>query len=227
MKKIAVLTASIGSLDLYNPTKFLDQVDYHAFVSKDKVGIKDNWIRHEAPRFSVIDGFGDRRSAKFPKVLPHLAAPGYEYYIWIDCTNKLEEDPNILIEKYLKETDIACFKHDRRGCAYQEIDICIKNRLDQKKLLEDTKQFLKSKNFPKDLGLTENTCRIQRNTSLMNTMGLMWWELICKYSSRDQLTLPYVLNKLNISPSIMPGRAQGSNPYMPLWKLGNHKRIHK
>ena len=224
MKKIAVITASLGSLDLYNPTDFLDTVDYHAFVSKDKVGVKDNWIRHEAPIFSVIDDFEKRRTAKFPKVLPQLVLPGYEYYIWIDCTNKLSVEPDILIKKYLKDTDIACFKHQLNNCAYAEIQTCSRAGVEYPELLSKTKQFLESEKFPKNKGLTENTCRIQRNTAQMTTMGLMWWELICKYSSRDQLTLPYVIWKLGIKVAIMPGHAQGKNPYMPLWKLGNHKR---
>jgi hypothetical protein len=223
MNKIAVVTASIGSLDLYNPTEFLDTVDYHAFVSKDKVGADDNWIRHEGPMFSIDKIFKARRCAKLPKILPQLMLPGYDYYIWIDCTNKLVVNPQVMIEKYLKESDIACFNHPR-GCVYKEMDVCIHDNIDHSKNINRFRDLLLKESFPENFGMTENTCRIQRNTPLMLTMGLMWWELICRFSSRDQISFPFVWHKLGFRPTIMPGKAQGENEYMPLWSLGSHKR---
>ena len=227
MKKIAVITASIGSLELKNPTQFLDQVDYHAFVTKEFVDVKDNWIRHEAIEFSTDKQFNNRRNAKLPKILPQLVLPGYEYYIWIDCTNELICDPQKMIDTFLKDRDIACFVHTVRSCAYAEIDVVIRTNLDELSNMKRTKQFLLDNKFPKNYGLPENTCRIQRNTPLMLQMGLMWWELICRFSSRDQVTLPYVFWKLNIDWSKIPGKAQGGNDYIPFYKIGNHKRILK
>lgn len=224
MKKIAVITASIGSLDLYDPTEYLDQVDYHAFVTDDKVNVKDNWIRHKAPEFSTDPMFKGRRDAKLPKILPQLMVPGYEYYIWMDCTNRLICDPRIMIDKYLFQSDIAGFHHPR-GCAYKELVICKQNKIDTPENVDSTRKFLESQKFPKDFGLIENTCRIQRNTPLMLQMGLMWWELICRYSSRDQVTFPYVWWKLGFKPTIMPGKAQGKNDFMPLMRYGTHKRV--
>ena len=223
MNKIAVITASIGSLDLYNPIEFHDTVDYHAFVKGPAVHKKDGWIRHEAPNFSVDNHYKNRRDAKLPKVLPQLVLPGYDYYVWIDCTNKLVVNPKVMIDKYLIEHDIAGFLHDRK-CVYEEIDICKSHKLDHKNRLDKTEEFLKNNKFPTKMRFTENTCRIQRNTPTINNMCLMWWDLICQFSSRDQLTLPFALWKNKVEINLMPGKAQGNNPYMPLFKYGTHVR---
>ena len=225
MNKVAVITSSVGSNDLYNPTQFLETVDYHAFVDKTLVDVEDNWTRHHLPPFSVVDKeYVERRTAKLPKILPHCVVPGYEYYIWIDSTNKLAVDPQIIIDKFLQDSDIACFKHTKRSCVYEELLACLAYEIDNKQQLVDTFTFLSKNKFPKKYGLFENTCRIQRNTTTTQTMGFMWWEMICKMSSRDQLSLPYVLKQLSIKPSTIPGHAQGNNDYMPLWRRGTHKR---
>ena len=223
MNKIAVISSSFDTNELYNPTEFLDKVDYHAFT--DIPELEDNWIRHHLPSFSVIDEFSERRRAKLPKILPHLLLPGYEYYIWLDSTNKLAVDPETIIKNHLNHHDLGCFLHTERDCVYEEIKKCASCGIDSVENLRGIAKFLVERKFPKKAGLIENTCRIQRNTEQTRAMGLMWWELICKYSSRDQLSLPYVLHKLSIPVSILPGWAQGNNLYMPLWRRGTHKRI--
>lgn len=222
MKKIAVISSSFDTNELYNPTEFLDKVDYHAFT--DNPEVEDNWIRHHLPSFSVIDEFSERRRAKLPKILPHLLVPGYEYYIWLDSTNKLAVDPELIINRHLKNHDLACFLHTKRKCVYEEIKVCGQYQIETTQNLGGIAKFLLDRKFPANAGLIENTCRIQRNTDETRAMGLMWWELICKYSSRDQLSLPYVLYKLSIPVSVLPGHAQDDNLYMPMWRRGTHKR---
>ena len=53
MKNIAVVTSTIGTNDLISPTKWLDKVDYHAFVEPHKLSIGDMWNRHEYISFSL------------------------------------------------------------------------------------------------------------------------------------------------------------------------------
>ena len=40
----------------------------------------------------------------------------------------------------------------------------------------------------------------------------MWWEQICRFSSRDQISFPFCLWKTKNKISIMPGFANGINP---------------
>ena len=62
-------------------------------------------------------------------------------------------------------------------------------------------------------GLFELPTFVLKNTPKIKELCLMWWEQICKYSSRDQLSLPYVLHRLNIKPHIFDGDSQTINKY--------------
>ena len=41
------------------------------------------------------------------------------------------------------------------------------------------------------------------NNDTTKELGIHWWSEIEKFSSRDQISLPYVLNKLGIKPYII------------------------
>ena len=50
--------------------------------------------------------------------------------------------------------------------------------------------------MPQNYGLFEMSTFIKKNTPIIKTFDLLWWEHICKFSSRDQISLPFVLWKL-------------------------------
>jgi len=206
--KIAVLTALSGisvESKIRDPINNHSNVDYFAFVEKKYDCVK--WNQLPLPKFSLSDdGYIDRRNAKLPKILGSFFAPGYDYYIWHDHYLDCIVHPNIIIDTYLKEKDIAVFKHPVRNCIYDEIEATIFHKKEQNtNLLETYRNFLLKNNYKRNNGLYELTSFAYKNTPEILNMMFSWWELICKYSSRDQLSFPYVLNKHNIQPSIIPG----------------------
>ena len=68
-------------------------------------------------------------------------------------------------------------------------------------------EFYERCQYPHNNGLYECPVIIRKNNIKTQTLGLRWWETICKYSSRDQLSMPFVLWSLNIKPRILPGTA--------------------
>ena len=60
---------------------------------------------------------------------------------------------------------------------------------------------------------------VKKNTYISTVASLKWWEYICKYSSRDQLSFPVALWECNITPSILPGFCNGYNSQ---GRLGNN-----
>ena len=73
-------------------------------------------------------------------------------------------------------------------------------------------------NFPKKYGLYELPVIIRKNTEKIKKLNLRWWEQICRFSSRDQISMPYVLWKTNVDIKILPGFANGGllkNNIMP------------
>ena len=152
--------------------------------------------------------------------------PDYDYYFWIDSTHTLQANPQEVIDKYLTDSDVAVFKHPQRDCIYIEGEFVKQIKFDHPNLLEDQLEFYKDMCYPKNNGLYELPVRVQRNTKLTQQMGWMWWEQICMFSSRDQISFPFVCHQLGIKPSILPGVAntiQG-NEIMPQLTISNHSR---
>lgn len=229
--KIAVVTASVGAglpVESANP---FPGVDYHAFVDFDsdlERPAESMWHFHNVPKWTIDKRYTERRHAKVFKVLPHLFVPGYDYYIWIDSTHMVAMHPEQIISTYLKDSDIALFKHPERNCVYNEADVIMGVKFDQLSYVQAQKIFYQSQSYPEENGLYELPCRIQRNTPQIQALMLTWWELICKYSSRDQLSLPFALHMHDIKPSIMPGNANGimRNNILPQVTSSNHRRVH-
>jgi|TARA_R100000455_G_C6272691_1_gene129677 hypothetical protein len=221
--KIAVLTSSIGSTRLLDPIPF-EGVDYHAFV--DYTNDSSDWIKHPVISFSADTVYQNRRNAKVYKVLPFAFLPDYDYYFWVDSTHILEANPYKIIDNYLKDSDIAVFRHSERNCVYTEGNFVKKIRYDHPNLLEDQLAFYSDMCYPKDNGLYELPARVQRNTKLTQRLGWMWWEQICMFSSRDQISFPFVCHQLGIKPTILPGFANTirGNTIMPQLVLSHHNR---
>lgn len=67
----------------------------------------------------------NNRNAKRFKVLPHRYLQDYEYSIFIDGNMKVIGNVNELVDKYLKDCNVAFFSHnnnhlDARNCPYDE-----------------------------------------------------------------------------------------------------------
>ena len=230
--KICVITSSIGTNNLL-PQKRFNNVDYHAFVD-NKNDNKDwiehpnlqYWNQHSAIQFSSDPVYANRRNAKIYKVIPFAFLPNYDYYFWIDSTHILEEDPNELVKIYLKNADVAVFRHPQRKCIYEEGNFIKDIKFDYPNLIDDQLAFYKDMCYPEDNGLYELPVRFQRNNQLTQKMGLMWWEQICMFSSRYQLSFPFVFHQLSVNLSIFPGVANTirGNLIAPQIIISNHSR---
>ena len=212
MNKIIVITSNVGprsGIKLSDPVNVYENVDYHAFV--DVTTNSKIWNQHKPFQFSTDPHFKDRRNAKIYKILPQLFFPDYDYYIWMDITHGLLMDPHEIISELTE--DIGIFRHNRRNCIYDESQEILKYRMDHKHLVEFQMNDYFTNGYPGKNGLFELPTFVLKNTPKIKEMSLMWWEQICKYSSRDQLSLPYVLHKLNIKPHIFEGDSQTINKY--------------
>jgi hypothetical protein len=223
--KIAILTSMFGDRDvLQRPNSVFKDIDYYAFV--DRIHECDIWKQKIGCQFSVDSKFAARRNAKIYKILPELFIPGYDYYFWIDATHEVIVDPSEIINTYLKNSELGCFKHTTRTCAYDEGKEIINLGLhyDYPENVINQLNMYNSEGFPQQTGLWEMSCFIRKNTANIQRLNLMWWEQICRYSSRDQISFPYCLWKTNIVPTELPGFANGinintgnigNNPIMP------------
>jgi hypothetical protein len=196
MNKILVITSITNDKDkLLDPPKKFEGCDYVAFVDKivDDVEI---WEQKLIYNFSFIDKYKDRRNAKIYKLLSSLMFPQYDYIIWEDGNHQLKMDPQKIFEEYGNDFDLLLFKHPDRVCTYQEMNAVAQWKLDELPNIQNQFNFYKGVGMPEKWGLFEMSTFIIKNTPIINTFQLMWYEQICKFTSRDQISLPFVLWKL-------------------------------
>lgn len=193
MSKFLIITANLGGKDnLIDPPKKFTNCDYIAIVDR-KYNV-DIWDQFGYFDFSNIDTFKPRRNAKLYKVLTTLIFPQYEYIIWHDANHQLKIHPETILDKY-GDFDLLLFNHPHRNCCYKEMEI-VNGRLDLQNNIVQQYQHYQNQGMPKEFGLYEMTCYIKKNSSLITNLELMWWEQICKFSSRDQCSFTYCLWKL-------------------------------
>lgn len=196
MKKFLVLTSITGGKDeLEDPSIVFENCDYIAYVDKIYDNIKV-WEQREVLNYTTIDNITDRRNAKPYKIISTIMFPNYEYIIWQDGNHKLRINPEEIIEKYGKEYDILLFKHPDRTCVYQEMSAVVQWQLDYKELVDYQFRFYKTVGMPDNFGLYEMSTFIVKNSKEIKELQLMWFEQIIRFSSRDQISLPYCLWKM-------------------------------
>tara|TARA_R110000803_G_scaffold137035_3_gene204055 strand:+ start:301 stop:972 length:672 start_codon:yes stop_codon:yes gene_type:complete len=215
--KIAIITSIFGlNTKLRDPSNKFDGVDYIAFVDhKHDCSV---WEQRNALNFTLDNKYNGRRNAKIYKVLPQMFLPEYDYWFWVDSTHEVIVHPKEIIEKYLGESEIGLWKHTDRNCSYKEAEIINQLNYDHKSLVNEQINYYSSMGYPKNNGLYELPVSIRKNTDNTKILNLRWWEQICRYSSRDQISMPFVLWKTNITPKLLPGYANGglnANPIMP------------
>jgi hypothetical protein len=218
--KIAVITSLCGiNTKLVPPSVVFEGVSYIAFV--DKFHESNVWEQRKSLDFTLDDKYNGRRNAKIYKVLPQMFLPEYDYWFWVDSTHELIMNPNDVIQKYLEDYEIGVWNHTDRSCLYKEAEAVNDNNYDYKDLVNNQIEYYKSQGYPENNGLYELPVIIRKNTDNIKILNMRWWEQICRFSSRDQISMPFVLWKTGITPKILPGWANGGlnqNPIMPQFR---------
>lgn len=197
MNKFLILTANLGGKDrLIDPPEKFDNCDYIAVVDREYSG--NVWDQFGFFNFSNIDAFKARRDAKLYKVLTTLVFSQYEYIVWHDANHQLKMHPELILNEY-GDFDLLLFNHPHRDCCYDEMKIVAERGLDLQQNINQQHEYYSNKGMPKKFGLYEMTCYIKRNSPNVTALELMWWEQICKFSSRDQCSFTYCLWNLQDS----------------------------
>jgi hypothetical protein len=153
------------------------------------------------------------REAKIYKVLPWQFLD-YEYSIWIDGTIAIKSQVSDLINNFLKDHDMAVFKHSQRDCIYDEFVVDMGYRKREPMFIREAqREKYLSEKIPKHIGLWECGILIRRHTKKVEDLCNEWWSEISSFSASDQCSFARTVYKqqFNINP-ITPGNAY-DNPY--------------
>ncbi len=167
---------------------FTDDPD---LIDKGSIGIWE--IRPLANKLSSAT-----RTNRWHKIHPHVLFQEYQESIYVDGNINIIGD--YVFEQIQKRcVPILLPEHFKRNCVYQEIEALLRSSRisdEDKSLLIRYRQFLQQEGFPKEFGLSENNL-IYRKHHVESIVNLMreWWIVYENYSSRDQVSLPYVFWK--------------------------------
>lgn len=217
MNKIVIYTAIFGGKDnLIEPEFIPEGCDFVCFTDQDFKS--DVWNVRK-----VKTEFNDPvRNARMYKVLPHKYLSEYEISIWIDGNLLLRGYVNELINKYLKDYNLAIFDHnqhtkrwkklfwvknteDCRDCVYEEARFLLRMNSEGKykddpELITKQVERYRREGYPEHNGLVVSMVILRKHNEkdVMQTMEA-WWDEIQNGSRRDQLSFNYVAwkNKLD------------------------------
>ncbi len=210
--KFAIITSICGSREkLANPSIVFENADYFAFVDEPCNDGGTIWEQKNNFHFSNDARFSHRRNAKIFKIMPELFISGYDVYFWVDASHELVRNPQHVYDEYLTNSDYAMFKHRERDCAYDESEIVKQLKYDHEELITSEMEYFRSIGFPRNNGLFELSAFVKKRNHKTTLASIKWWEYICKYSSRDQLSFPMVKWECDLSVSVLPGGANGIN----------------
>ena len=184
MSTIAVVTAITGGRDTLKQQGRVEDADRIAFL--DVEASCPGWTVRPACTASP----DPVRNARNHKVLLHRWLPEAEYSLWIDgnVTLTCESRLSTLVERYLRDADLAVFRHRTRRCIYEEAAACIAKGKDDAAVIERQVERYREEGYPAFHGLAETSVVLRRHSREMKAFCELWWGEIARGSRRDQLS---------------------------------------
>ncbi len=137
--------------------------------------------------------------AKEIKVLSHdLYFNYYDRSIWIDGSFSVH-GPLWNWFDQIGTNDIGLFRHTCRKCLYREIEACQQKDKDHPDVLEAAKLHYLELGHPPNWGLWMGGILLRQHNVNVESFNESWWNEIESGTSRDQISLPFVLRKTGIN----------------------------
>ncbi len=219
-----IYTVMVGKYENLKPAPRFDGWNTIAFV--DDMSVEPNgWTLRHLP---INHSLGKVRTSRLPRILPHLYLQDYQCSLYIDASVVIKHSPS----KWIPIGALwAASKHWERHNVWQEIEA---NRVAQKahsQTLSDQEEDYRSRRlYEKHIPLFQN-CVIYRqhmNNRVIETCNA-WWDEFCKFTCRDQLSLPMALAVTGLEVSEVTPRPTKScnNEHWQIRHEGTHKSIYK
>ncbi|KAJ4963314.1 hypothetical protein NE237_023253 [Protea cynaroides] len=155
--------------------------------------------------------FTDQRlNGKIPKMLSHRLFPQARYSIWVDSKSQFRRDPLGVLEALLWRTNstLAISEHGARSSIYDEGKAVVKKHKATPQEVEVQLNQYRRDGFPDDKryngkkALSEASVILREHTPLTNLLMCLWFNEVVRFTSRDQLSFPYVLRQLKVLKSV-------------------------
>lgn len=180
-KDITVYTSVTGDKDQLMEDQNTEGANFVAFTDKES----DTWeVRKPYDKFK-----DDRRNSRVAKLMPHLFFKT-KYSVYLDGNITLKVPAQQLVDEFLKDKDIAVFRHVGRDCVYDEAQACMAlGKGNPQELAEQVRDYARI-GHKEHAGLCECGVIIRRHTDQVARWNEKWWAQYCRYSDRDQVSFP-------------------------------------
>jgi hypothetical protein len=195
---VIVYSANIGHKDRFHePTIKHEGVEYVYFVDNlDDPLFRDFhedsiWDVREVPK-----KYNDTRmDAKWYKMHPHLLFPGEET-IWCDSLYFPHRESPLLNEHHIS-ADVTAYHHNtNRKCLFDEAAFCLSHRVGNADDIKRQIAAYREEGMPEQFGLFEGNVIYRKPEA--SKFSESWWEQVNTHSTRDQISMPYVIWKNGI-----------------------------
>lgn len=187
--KTLVYTAVIGGIDqLRDPVT----PGNHQWVCYTDQIIRSRVWQTMRPQREFSD---PRMTARYHKTI-FANELNADLVLWQDGKITMQKDVDWFFQ-CISNHDIALIRHPVRNCIFEEATKVIElNKADKKKTLHQVDAYRQE--HPEKAGLYE-TAVVVRNAKKCRGLNEAWWHEIQKHTSRDQISLPYLLRKLSVN----------------------------
>ena len=186
------------------------QIKTHTYIDKDwdYVCFTDNQQDIAAGQVGIwqirplqFTQLDNTRNNRYHKLSPHLLFPEYQESIYLD-SNINVLTPFLFEFIQASNRTFVLPKHFKATCIYQEYQEVLAANLDDPQLIEQERQVLEKAGMPTQYGFCENNVLYRKHHDpQVKSLMQEWWNMVTKYSKRDQLSLTYLLWKQGIKPA--------------------------
>lgn len=198
-KKVVVYTALFGNkIPICEPLYCNPDYDYYIFTDQS-VPKKSHWKKMQYNEKDFPDSLDGAGKNRWFKLHPHLYFQDYDCSVYVDGGIIIVGDVMPWVSEMkgrLIGTHILSLPVD---CVYESSKTVIGAQKAPKDLVIHQMQKYKSEGYPRHNGMYENGVLVRFHME-RECIGLMddWWEEMCAFTMRDQLSLGYVLWKNHI-----------------------------
>jgi hypothetical protein len=197
-----VYTALIGGYERLNdqPVAADSGVDFVCFTD-DETLESDTWqIRVVAPRFPL----DPVRSARFLKTRGTELLTDYDESLWIDNTVLLTATPDVILDDWLADADLALPRHSLRRSVLAEFEaVATFGYDDAARVYEQIIHYTQLDERALHEVPYWTALLARRHTPAVREVMQQWYEHILRYSRRDQLSVNLVLRASDVVPRVL------------------------
>jgi hypothetical protein len=149
-------------------------------------------------------GGDPRMIAKRYKVLSHRVLPAYDETLWIDGSFRCTSE-RFVVEAlgYLEREPLALFPHPDRSSILDEAEACTRiPKYAVQPILAQVESY-RATGY-EDTRLFASGIVARKNVAPVARLNERWWEENCRWSTQCQLSLPFVLAELVLTPALFP-----------------------